>query len=283
MTVTAQRDDTAATLRRLLDDPSPTAGERLLARLQPLLTERYPDTSVRVELNGNIGRYLRFLADQGASRVHPGDTFLAYVQDVSRANKPASVSNLVSAARIFYRVLKDAGALDAHIDPTGGYRHQTRTSPPKAPYPETDIHAILAASSDYTAAAVLCGAHAGLIGQALIALTWEDIDYERGALLTLKGEVPLSPELQRALERHSGPYGGRFASGRVFPRHKDDMALRRLLWQACRDARVTYRTWQALHTTYALRVLREVPDTDTRMQRLFLDTERALERYVALL
>lgn len=284
MTVPVLVDHDADTLRHLLHDPDPRASERLLARLQPALSVRYPDPAVRTEQSISIARYLRFLDDQGASRTHPGESFLQYVHHIEATNKPASVSNQLSSIRAFYRTLKDLAVLDPTLDPTGGYKHRVQTQPPCPPYPEDDVRLLLThASSPYVRAALLCCIDAGLYGQPLMNLTWEDIDRERGVLLSSRGEVPLTAELHQALELHSAGYGGRLAEGPVFPNHQFSAALRRLLWQASRDARVPYRTWQALYTTHALRVLRTVPDTETRMRRLFLETERALERYLHLL
>ena len=274
----------AKTLRRLLGQLNPRSIEQLTARLQPHLQDRYADPAVRVELTTHIARYLHFLHTHNASPTQPGETFLAYVKVLEDNNKPTSVSNQLSAIRTLYKILRELGALDAHLDPTGGYKHKVQTQKPKPPYPEEDVTRLLAhAKDDYVRAALLCCLDGGLIGKALLALNWEDIDFERSTLLTIKGEIPLTPALHDALEAHSRPYGGRLAQGRVFPRHKDDMALRRLLWQASRDANVTYRTWHGLYTTHALRVLRALPDTQARMDRLFLETERALQRYTDLL
>ncbi len=205
-------------------------------------------------------------------------TITDYAATLTGTHTPRSLVNALSAVRGLYKKLRLHGVIQAQHDPTLDLSRPNPATPPRPHYPEADLARLQAHGGDELQLPLelaLCG----LRPLEMINLCYEDLDPMRAAALTPSGEMRLSPRAEQLIDAQSAGHGGRlYASGHLLAA-REHQVLRRWLWNGCRDANVTYRGYEGLHTSFALRVLRETGDVQQRLRLLRLQHPLALQRY----
>lgn len=250
----------------------------------------YDAERLMTQLSGLSGRSLdnliletkRYFTHLQTLGLHPlaatPDVLGDYLGTLTETHTPRSLANALSAVRGLYKGLRKRGVIQARHDPTLDLKRPNPASPPRPHTPEGGVLR-LQAHGGPDAQLPLELALCGLRPLEMINLCYEDLDPQRAAALTPTGEARLSPRAEGLIDAQSTAHGGRlYASGHLLPQ-REHQALRRVLWVACRDANVRYQGYESLHTTFALRVLRETDDQGQRLKLLRLQSVLALQRY----
>lgn len=190
----------------------------------------------------NIARLIR--AWQGENLLRPSRHAAAklLLELRERGLAPGTIQLQLASGRALYKALRWAGATDAA--PFADVKSPHDPTPPeekRAAYSEADITAMLEEADAQDRALILLGAHGGLRVSEVLALEWEAVNLQAGALrVTGKGAktrtIALSGSLRAALEAWRAESGG---EGRVLP-YRTGTRARQRLQAVCSAAGVTY-------------------------------------------
>jgi integrase/recombinase XerC len=186
-----------------------------------------------------------------------------------RYRSPSTVNKTLAAARVLYRALHWAGATDATpFASVKGVHDPVPAWEKVQPYPQADLGALLAVSTDPAdrVALLLC-AHAGLRAHEAAGLEWRAIDW-RAKRLQVRGKggyvdsVALSSSLMSALKTLQADTSvrrkGKARAGKVLP--YADERLRQRLKALCGAAGVDYRALHPLRHQSGTRMYEETGD-----------------------
>lgn len=176
-----------------------------------------------------------------------------------------SINGRITAARLVYSALKEAGATNEN--PFGYYRRVKDPRDPAStckPYKPKEIELLLAHASPTEKVLILLGAHGGLRVAEAVSLNWADVDMENKILSVFGGKgdkdrkTIISTSLLIALQnmpRQRRVHDGLFA-------FRNDVSMRNHLILLCSRAGVNYKGYHALRRSCGTRLLAETRDLE---------------------
>jgi|GEM_PF-5453734 len=237
-------------------------------------------SSTRKNYLSALRAYLRWATDHHHSVLNatPDDAH-AYLRHLERRydHKPATLHNHLTRVRKLYDIL--------HHHRVHGGPNPFRDTHAPTNYPEEhrqfyepdEITRLLAHASASGRALILLGAHAGLTGPEVMQLRWEHIDTRDGTVKLPGRDIHAGEELHEALREYGRSVGHTdlfAATGPLFD-YQSDYQLRQAVHRLCRAANVTYKAWQPLRNSAALRLLHLTGDPRAILTPLGLTTVEA--------
>lgn len=252
--------------------------EALLDELSPMLPGQ-PGSVTELNVRSGIRKFLQWAESESLS-VLDYDQVTRWTETLQSA---ATIKNRLSQVRRLYEALMLIGVAERNpfAQVTGPLN---RPQEHRQAYSSEDIAKLLAQADTEETALVLLGALAGLSGQEVCQLAFEQIDLMEGLLKLHNRTLPLEPELARALEK----WGKERGNTALFPRLgpvfdlENDHQLRRKVYVLCRRANVPYQAWYALRHHAGLRLL-QTTDPKSAEKFLGLHGREALRPLVRML
>jgi integrase/recombinase XerC len=229
--------------------------------------------------------FLGWAEREGLSLVDPpvqfGAEYQAYLQQ-KYGDALASINTRLSQARRFYKVFRQLGVVPINLDPFSILeRSQVLPGLHRQYYSAAEVNRLLAQADATERALLLLGAHAGLTTAEVLALKWTDVEQLSGTIQLSDRQVPLSPELERALKPISAQQGGGvlFTTANPVFDFGDQNALRASIYALCLKANVPYRAWRGLRHAAGVKMFRESGNLDLVARQLGVDNPHLVRMY----